>query len=155
MNRLIQRCRMMTEHTESADIPQVAANFMDKDHDEALALLARVVRCLEEMPTSKAESGRLRDDLRDFIEHSRAHFRREEALMKAVEFPPFQLHKQEHDARLEALVAYVDDLDAGVMAPADLKPLLVEDFVPWYRRHCATMDRATARFVARKEGGEP
>ncbi|SEP72261.1 hemerythrin [Ectothiorhodospira magna] len=136
---------MMTEHTESAD-------FMDEDHDEAMALLARVVQCLGEMPSSGVGSGRLREDLLDFIEHSRAHFRREEALMKAVEFPPFQIHKQEHDTRLEALVAYVDDLDAGVMEPEDLKQRLEEDFIPWYRRHCATMDQATARFVARKGG---
>ncbi|MCG5500331.1 bacteriohemerythrin [Ectothiorhodospira lacustris] len=141
---------MMTEHTEFADIPQVAVNFMNQDHDEAMALLERVVGCLADVPASQADSGRLRDDLRDFIEHSRAHFRREEVLMKAVAFPPFQLHKQEHDARLEDLVACVDDLDAGVIDLADLRRVLVEDFVPWYQRHCATMDKATARFVARR-----
>ncbi|MCG5516155.1 MULTISPECIES: bacteriohemerythrin [unclassified Ectothiorhodospira] len=140
----------MSEHARIGDLPQVGVEFMDDDHEEAMGLLARVVETLEASRSDHAAPESLRRDLRDFIEHSRAHFRREEVIMKAVHFPPFHIHKNEHDQRLEELVTYVDDLDSGVIGLEDLKDKFLNEFLPWYQRHCATMDQATARYVEKQ-----
>lgn len=140
----------MADKESLKPLPHVGLEFMDDDHEEAIALLDRIVHSLgsvDEQKDPNAEPPGLRRDLRDFIEHSRAHFRREEIAMAQSHFPPLPIHKQEHDQRLEELVGYVDDLDSGVIGLKELKHQFLDEFLPWYHRHCATMDRATARFL--------
>ena len=130
------------DHRNDAD---QAVEFMLHDHEEAVRLLDRIV---ENLATSTSEENpELRRDLRDFIEHTRAHFNREESLMKEVDYPPLPVHKQEHDQRLEELVSFLDDLDAGAVSLDELRELFMSRFLPWYRRHCTTMDAATEKFV--------
>ncbi|OOG24566.1 hemerythrin [Thioalkalivibrio denitrificans] len=131
-----------------------AVEFMLHDHEEAVRLLERIVENLA--ASTSEENPELRRDLRDFIEHTRAHFNREESLMKEVGYPPLPVHKQEHDQRLEELVSFLDDLDAGVVSLNELRELFMGRFLPWYRRHCATMDAATEKFVkGQGRGSEP
>lgn len=125
--------------------PDQAVEFMSHDHEEAGHLLDRIVESLA--ASTGNESPGLRKDLRDFIEHTRAHFNREESLMREIEFPPLPVHKQEHDLRLEELVSFLDDLDAGAVGLDDVRELFMGRFLPWYRRHCATMDAATEKFA--------
>jgi hemerythrin len=130
------------DHRSDAD---EAVEFMFHDHEEAMRLLDRIVESLAS--STGSESPGLRKDLRDFIEHTRAHFNREESLMKDVGYPPLPVHKQEHDQRLEELVSFLDDLDADAVSLDELRELFMGRFLPWYRRHCATMDAATERYV--------
>jgi hemerythrin len=132
--------------------PERTADFMSHDHEEALRLLDRIVESLA--VSTGPESPGLRKDLRDFIEHTRAHFNREESLMQEIGFPPFPVHKQEHDLRLEELVSCLDDLDADAVSLDDVRELFMGRFLPWYRRHCATMDAATARFAEAHQNGK-
>ncbi|SIT65804.1 hemerythrin [Ectothiorhodosinus mongolicus] len=128
-------------------LPAVGVDFMDDDHEEAFALLDRIVGSLEGLVDADPEPPGLRRDLRDFIEHSRQHFRHEELEMQRAGYSPLPIHKQEHDQRLEELVGYVDDLDAGVISLQGLKSRFLDEFVPWYHKHCSTMDKATAKFL--------
>jgi hemerythrin len=130
------------DHRSDAD---EAVEFMFHDHEEAMRLLDRIVESLAS--STGGESPGLRKDLRDFIEHTRAHFSREESLMKEIGYPPLPVHKQEHDQRLEELVSFLDDLDADAVSLDELRELFMGRFLPWYRRHCATMDAATEKYV--------
>ncbi|WP_231363539.1 bacteriohemerythrin [Thioalkalivibrio sulfidiphilus] len=140
-----QRGHAMSHEAEHDKTPEMAVDFMQDDHEEAHRLLDRIVESLA--ASTGNESPGLRKDLRNFIEHTRAHFNREESLMKEIDFPPFPVHKQEHDLRLEELVSCLDDLDAGAVGLDDVRELFMGRFLPWYRRHCATMDQATANFA--------
>jgi len=135
----------MTQDNGQDQAPGMAVEFMQDDHEEARRLLARIVESLA-ASTGNASPG-LRKDLRDFIEHTRAHFNREESLMQEIDFPPLPVHKQEHDLRLEELVSCLDDLDAGAVSMDEVRELFMGRFLPWYRRHCDTMDVATANFA--------
>jgi hemerythrin len=135
---------MNHDANQSSD-PDRTVAFMSHDHEEARRLLDRIVESLAS--STGGESPDLRKDLRDFIEHTRAHFNREESLMREIEFPPLPVHKQEHDARLEELVSCLDDLDAGAVSLDEVRELFMGRFLPWYRRHCATMDVATEKFA--------
>jgi hemerythrin len=125
--------------------PDQAVEFISHDHEEARRLLDRIVESLA--ASTGDESPGLRKDLRDFIEHTRAHFNREESLMREINFPPLPVHKQEHDLRLEELVTCLDDLDAGAVSLDEVREQFMGRFLPWYRRHCATMDAATEKFA--------
>ncbi|WP_006788174.1 hemerythrin family protein [Thiorhodospira sibirica] len=130
-----------------AATPPADSTFMHDDHAQAIAMLKTITHGFEQHP--QEEPPGLRQTLRDFIEHSRAHFNREELLMRQTNFPPLQRHKQEHDQRLEQLVACMDDLDAGVITLEELRDLFLNEFGPWYLQHCATMDVATERYIER------
>lgn len=143
----------MSPDAKQYNDPDQAVEFMSHDHEEAIRLLDRIVENLASA-TGDVSPG-LRKDLRDFIEHTRAHFNREESLMREVDFPPLPVHKQEHDMRLEELVSCLDDLDAGAVSLDEVRELFMGRFLPWYRRHCATMDVATEKFAkARIEGDQ-
>ncbi|WP_165873553.1 bacteriohemerythrin [Parasulfuritortus cantonensis] len=127
------------------EIPRVAVEFMNSDHDHAAEQLADMLAAL---PTYGAAPAALAEACRAFLDHNREHFAREEEAMQATGFPPYPVHKQEHERAL----AWLADFTAGVAAgspDADAVNRVVGQEIPaWFIQHIQTMDFVTANWIA-------
>lgn len=123
--------------------PLVAVDFMNQEHEEFAQLVNQLERGLTEGKRMEADMARL-------LEHLKTHFAHEEQAMQAVGFPPYSVHKGEHDrviALFEQQLAYYRDAK-------DNQPLLAfiaNDVPAWFEQHLNTMDTVTARFLARHQ----
>lgn len=130
------------------DYPNVALDFMNRDHaefaasvDELLALLAR--------SAAAAEVATCLDRL---LEHTRTHFAAEEEAMRSAAFPPYPVHKGEHDRVLADMQAHIASWRANRDADA-LRGWLQGPVSDWFVRHVGTMDFVTARFISQTQHG--
>lgn len=124
------------------EIPELALDFMNHDHAEAVQLANALYSALAEAPAESI------DELLDQLYlHNVEHFAREEQHMQEYHFPPYPMHKGEHDrvlAEMQAVISYwKESRDKGA-----LENYLQNTFVQWLHGHMMTMDRVTAMFVA-------
>lgn len=112
----------------------VGIGFMDDDHEVA----AGQINALAEAALPQ----RL-DLARDFLDHCRHHFAREEEMMKATGFFASGCHQGEHERVLAELQAVVAKLEAGDPQDAYFTKSLPE----WLMIHRNTMDFVTAEFA--------
>ncbi len=122
------------------DALKVGHDVIDTDHELFVAELnAAVAASDEDFPTHFAE----------LVEHTRAHFAREESIMDATGFFATGIHKAEHQRVLAEVARVADRLEAGDATFA--RAYVAEHLPAWFRQHRDTMDLATANF-ARQAG---
>ena len=127
---------------QTLDLPQVAVASMNATHAEEVALLRDLLSALD-----ADDAARAAELATAFAVHVEEHFAREERLMEQYGFPPYPIHKSEHD-RMRPVVA---ELCAGADSAegrAALARFIREEFLPWLSSHVATMDTATAHFLS-------
>ncbi len=127
--------------TLNPEILQVAVASMNATHAREHEILMRLVVAFEEDDETLASA------ISAFRQHVHAHFAREEALMEQYGFPPYLIHKSEHDR----LRARLERLCVNWRAPegrAALRRFAEIEYPSWLRQHVATMDTATAHFLA-------
>ena len=144
----------MTQSAETAldanAIPRVDIDFMNHTHAEEMEM----VITLSNLITIYMQSDSKTDDqkqgitqaLENWLQHTQAHFSRENALMKEVQFPPYSMHAGEHESTLEKMTSIVNEWKLN----NDIKS--VENFVfnawpTWFEAHISTMDMMTAKFA--------
>jgi hemerythrin len=125
------------------DIPPLPVEFMNEDHLHA-------ARQLETMLAVLPIYGHSREPLvqacRVFLEHNRAHFAREEAAMLASGFPPYPVHKNEHERVLNWLAGLIAEIEKG-LDPEAVRQAVEVDIPEWLMQHIQTMDRITAGWI--------
>jgi len=124
------------------DYPQVALDFMNHDHAEFVALRDKLLGLLS-YPAPNAGVGTLLDEL---LEHTRHHFAEEERLMQESHFPPYPMHKGEHDRVLADMAAKIESWKQ-VQDTAALRQWLDRNVGDWFVNHVSTMDLITAHFI--------
>lgn len=125
-------------------IPQLPVEFMNRDHAHAAEQLAAMTDALAGYTADPASLAGL---CQAFLEHNRAHFAREEAAMQAAGFPPYPVHKAEHDRVLANLEGIVQALARG-LPEAEAGRLVTQALPHWLLQHVETMDRITAHWLA-------
>ena len=125
------------------ELPQVALAFMNEDHAHAATQLEAMAAALDDAPN---QPGRLAAACRDFLQHSREHFAREEEAMQAAGFPPYPVHKSEHDQVLGLLEQLVEAVEAGRVDEAT-RTTITRGIPDWLVRHVQSMDMVTARWI--------
>ncbi len=124
------------------DIPQVAVPSMNATHAEELDLLRNLLAALE-----ADDAARAAELATAFAVHVEEHFSREERLMEQHGFPPYPIHKSEHDRMRPMVAELCADVDDAA-GRAALAHFIREEFLPWLSSHVATMDMATAHFLS-------
>ncbi len=124
------------------DYPKVALEFMNRDHAEFIALREKLLGLLS-APAPNAEVDTLLDEL---LEHTRHHFAEEEQLMLEAHFPPYPMHKGEHDRVLADMAAKVESWKQAHDSDA-LQEWLDRGAGDWFVNHVSTMDLITAHFI--------
>lgn len=149
----------MKEHTMIIDktrIAQVAYEAMNETHDEEIDIINQIGEYVTQRDSGDMQ---LQDKidilLEKLLEHTKEHFSGEETLMRECRFPPYIIHKAEHNRVLQtASQHYAEWQKTGDSAHMER---FVFEFLPlWIYDHIATMDTITAQFIAQvKEGKTP
>lgn len=126
------------------EIPQLPVAFMNEDHRHAAEQLEAMQFALEGYSADRLP---LVTTSREFLQHNREHFGREELAMQASGFPPYAVHKGEHERVLAWLDQLVASIEAGV-PESTLRQAILQDIPTWFHQHILTMDRATAAWLA-------
>jgi hemerythrin len=133
-----------------ARIPQVALAFINQDHREEARLLNELARAIEAQRAGGPREAVL-EGLDRLFAHTREHFGREEAAMQRSGFPPYPVHKEEHDRVLEELAGE----GQAFREKGDLERLwryVSVEMPAWFLGHIQSMDHVTAQYVAMREG---
>jgi hemerythrin len=128
-------------------LPAVALSFMNDDHHLEACLLNDLAEAMTEHVAGRVAAADVLELLDTLLDHTREHFAREEIAMEEAGFPPYVIHKAEHDRALAELAAEGRDFAHG----GDAKRFLayVSRAVPaWLLHHIQTMDLVSSRFVA-------
>ena len=125
-----------------SELPRVALDFMNQDHEYAAGLVNDI-----EVQCERGNVNEVERLLKVMQQHSIEHFSHEEKEMIKYSFPPYNVHKQDHDRLLM-------DLDMAIKQLSNHHDLnkvsgfLTSEFPTWFAQHLATMDRMTAHFIA-------
>jgi hemerythrin len=131
-------------------IPRVDIDFMNDTHAEEIEMvitLGNLIMVYMQADTQTAdEKQTITHALENWLQHTKAHFSRENELMKEIQFPPSAMHADEHESTLEQMTTIVEQWKLS----HDIKP--VEKFVfrewpTWLEDHINTMDMMTAKFA--------
>ncbi|MDP2821639.1 MAG: hemerythrin family protein [Sulfuritalea sp.] len=127
--------------------PQVALEFMNRDHEEFAALRGKL---LDLIAAGSADG--IDGVLDELQRHTIRHFADEERAMLETGFPAYPVHKDEHDAVLADMAARIERWrrERDVEALREWLDAAVGD---WLVNHVSSMDMVTAGFVAMKRQG--
>lgn len=129
-------------------LPRVELELMNDVHREEIALVNALGEQLLTGADGLTDDAAISQCLAAWISHTQEHFEGENRLMQIHGFPPFPVHKGEHDQMLTQLSqierTWQQDRDAAALAE-----FLYETWLPWFDTHVKTMDTVTAGFLNR------
>lgn len=126
--------------------PQVALEFMNQDHAEFVTLVDKVLELLK-IPSSEAAVDL---KLSWLMAHTRHHFAEEERQMLMTQFPPYLMHKMEHDRVLADMESHIAEWATGRDTRV-LKNWMEKEVASWFVNHVSTMDFVTAGYIAAQQ----
>jgi len=128
-------------------IPQVALTFMNDDHREEAQRLNDLAAAVKGHQGGKVPVETVLHRMEALYEHTQEHFAREEEAMQKARFPPFPMHKAEHDRVLEEMESEETHFrETG--DTARLWKYVAEGVPAWFTSHIQSMDQATAAFIS-------
>jgi len=128
-------------------IPQVAVTFMNEDHREEAMRLNDLADAVKGHRAGKVPVETVLHRFEALFQHTQEHFAREEAAMREAGFPPFPVHKAEHDRVVEEM----ESEETHFRETGDTARLwqYVSQAIPaWFVSHIESMDQVTAGFIA-------
>jgi hemerythrin len=126
--------------------PQVSLDFMNRDHADFVAMRTKLLGLISvQAPENDVDT--LLDEL---LEHTRHHFAEEERLMQETRFPPYPMHKGEHDSVLAEMSARIEEWKQNRNARV-LNEWLDHSVGDWFVTHVGTMDLVTAGYIEMKK----
>ena len=137
---------------EIKKIPQVAMAFMNETHAEDVAIindLYALILAYEKEPNAENKKP-LDAKYEEWLLHTIEHFRVEEEQMRSLGFPPFAMHKGEHDNALAQMDTRFRAWQESQNIAA-LKTYIGVELPQWLSNHIATMDTVTAMFFQTKQ----
>lgn len=128
-------------------VPKVAINFINEDHKHFTDLTNQLEARLAD---ADSEPQAITEQLAQLLAHCREHFGREEQQMRQFQFPPYPVHKGEHERVLEEM----ESVSTQWRQSQDRATLrqYVEALPDWFIGHAATMDTVTASYIVRMGG---
>ena len=122
-------------------LPMVAMPSMNDTHLEDILIINRLSDAINAQAVESVNS-----ILKELVEHTITHFSGEEEMMREKMFPPYPVHKGEHDRALNELKSVANhfyeskDLDFA-------KQYVDATLIPWLIQHIETLDTVTALFL--------
>ncbi len=130
-----------------AAIPQVPLSFMNDDHRVEANLLNQLAQALEELARIGTGPAEVLARFDALLSHTAEHFERENQAMQRSNFPPYPVHRAEHDRVLEQMRLARDAFaTSGALEP--LRAYVVEAIPAWFISHIQSMDSVTAAFLS-------
>jgi hemerythrin len=121
---------------------------MNDIHCEEVDMLNELDELFIIYAENNAAAEQLDTKLDAFFEHMNAHFKAEEIQMEAIKFPPYPVHKSEHDGLLQhAQKQIINWKETRQLEP--ISQFVRDELIPWLIQHISTMDKVTAVFIAK------
>ncbi len=131
-------------------LPLVSIDFMNNTHIEELEMINHIgekVSSLQAKGNTTNEDISIVSELLDnWLEHTQAHFARENELMQEYQFPAYAIHSGEHEAALQTIETVINAWKDNT----DIEPLaeyLFSTWPNWFTNHVSSMDKVTAQFA--------
>jgi hemerythrin len=138
---------------QSETMPRVDLEFMNNTHIEEVEMVKQLGKLITEYQESQihtdSETVRISEGLHAWLEHTKAHFARENELMRYTGFPAFDIHSSEHEIILEEMETVINNW----LSNNDIESLsdyIFAHWPAWFKNHVETMDKATAHFALMK-----
>jgi hemerythrin-like metal-binding protein len=124
-------------------------DLMDADHRRLAQQLKGIGGRIERLTSAQGhrDGAALVADLETLAALTRQHFTREERIMRAVEYPYIDSHRDEHAVLLAECEAIVQDTRAGAVDWHDQAVLPALEH--WLAAHILTDDQLLARYLRR------
>lgn len=132
---------------DASQMPLVAMEFMNNTHKKDVEIindLHSLLLAYEE--ASNAENEKLfNEKYTDWVIHTVEHFATEEKKMLEMNFPPYPMHKGEHDNALQKMETIFRQWQKSknINIP---KTYIAQEVPQWFTHHIQTMDTVTAMF---------
>jgi len=136
------------------DLPVVDMEFMNDVHYEDVDIINDLFELIKAYDNDATQSNKdaLNAKYQEWIDHTKDHFHGEEVLMVEKGFPPYPMHKGEHDKALHEMQEIFERWQSSGDVSV-LKIYFIEVLPTWLVNHIASMDMVTARFF--KTGMSP
>lgn len=135
-----------TNVLEYDDIPQVAMDAMNGVHREELHIVNTLYSAI--LNKNEVDVSLL---CQQWLEHTKAHFAKENEMMETHHFPAYHCHYDEHVDALQVLELVISDWDNNHNFDA-LAISINESWAPWYVNHISSMDIVTSAFIKQSIG---
>ena len=128
------------------DVPQVSQDFMNNTHREEVDIINALFDEILAFEKGNSSTEKIDTMYQEWIDHTVEHFTTEEVEMIEAEFPPFPMHKGEHDKVLQQMHdvfnAWQKDREIKI-----LKMYFIEVVPQWLIAHISSMDAMTANYI--------
>jgi hemerythrin len=132
---------------DKTDLPIGAMDFMNEVHEEDREIineLFALILTYEDEETSINQEN-INVKYKQWIQHTLEHFEGEEVKMRELNFPPYAMHKGEHDKALAQIESVFTQWNETQNIKI-LKTYFIEVMPNWLVHHIQTMDTVTASF---------
>lgn len=123
-------------------LPMVAMPSMNDTHLEDVILINQLSAAAQSKNFAATKIF-----LEELVEHTIAHFSGEEAMMQEFNFPPYPIHKQEHDRVLKELNNITKIFSEGEGDFSLITSYVDGSLIPWLINHIETLDTVMAMFL--------
>jgi len=129
-------------------VHHIAVDEMQHTHEEEISMLNEINALATIYENDKTKHEELENKLDEYIKHVKVHFANEERLMRLYQFPPYQMHKAEHDRVLHEL----NDVLIRWKQHGEIDAIIayLRQSVEWIINHISTMDNMTAMFISQQ-----
>lgn len=129
-------------------VHHVSVDEMQHTHEEEISMLNEIDALATLYEKDKSIHEALEEKLDAYVQHVKDHFANEERLMRLYAFPPYPMHKAEHDRVLDEL----DDVLIRWKQHGDMHAIIsyLRQSVDWIINHISTMDNMTAMYIAQQ-----
>ena len=128
------------------DVPQVSQDFMNNTHREEVDIINALFDEILAFEKGSSTTEKVDTKYQEWVDHTVEHFTTEEVEMIESEFPPFPMHKAEHDKALaqmrEVFEAWEKQREIKI-----LKMYFIEVVPQWLIGHISSMDAMTAHYI--------
>lgn len=140
---------------DANNIPKVDIDFMNNTHFEELELVEKLGKQILDYQTlsetgnpenTQASEQAISRLLNNWLEHTIAHFERENKLMQDTGFPAYPVHASEHEIALEKLKNLISTWEKNKDID-QLADYVFTHWPDWFNTHVNTMDMMTAKFA--------
>lgn len=134
---------------EKKNIPLVAMDFMNDVHKEDVEIINALYLCIldYEKDPKQNNAQTINEKYEEWYTHTRAHFKGEEQKMVEMDFPPYPMHKGEHNKAMQRMEEVLRHWNRSKDIQA-LKRYISTEVPAWLTHHIETMDTITAMFFS-------
>ena len=137
---------MSSTRLSPENIPSVGIDFMNRTHMEEVEIVTSLMEKVNERLSGEQNETEISQQLKLWLEHTQAHFDRENELMQKTAFPAYPVHSGEHENALALMRSVVDDWHQNRNVE-QLHNYVFNVWPDWFMAHVNSMDKVTAQYA--------